>query len=173
MSGNTDSETPTTKLPTQGKPSSGWTTKPADTSIAKPTREPGWIHTIVTRWSEFVWRWLVRALVVVLGLMGFFWLFSDDTRTNDENIAALTNRTFDNIATTSMPQKGAQLPLVGRVFEGGTYNVAAPNSAVAACSFTVHFEQGVPVVTFIPRDGTEAEVRDADPTRLALQEACQ
>lgn len=163
---------PTEKFPPQGEGTTGWVENPPADRTPKRKREPGWIHAIVSRWGEFVWHWLVRALVVVLGLMGFFWLFSDDTRTNEENQTTLTNRTFDDIATTSMPQKGAQLPLIGRLFEGGTYSVAAPRTPVAACSFTVEFESGVPVVTVMPQNGAEFEVHDADPTRLARANAC-
>ena len=139
-------------------------------------REPGWIHTIVSRWSNFAWTWIVRALwiaLVVLVVLSVLWSLGTDEGADEANVEVLDQRTFTQVTQQAAPQKGAQLPLIGGLFDGGTYSVAD----FGRCSFIVEFDGGVPVVTFtLPAAGGEVEVRDADPTRLhsvpSIRELC-
>lgn len=140
-----------------------------DQDAAQPTkrvRESDWLHAHVTRWSELVWKWIVRILgvaVVVLLALSVLWTLDADEGTDAANTRVLEQRAFTSITQQSAPQKGAQLPVIGSVFDEGTYSV----TDYGRCSFIVNFDDGAPTIIFTPpNNGGKIEVRDADPTRI-------
>lgn len=138
----------------------------------KQRRESGWIHKVVTRWSDFVWTWLVRVLTVlfiVAVVWAVVWMLSTDRGVNQANTRALEARAFGGVTQIDAPQRGASLPLVGGLFAEGSYNAAA-----GRCSFVVTFDGGVPVVNYATSDNSGTiTVRDADPTRLRQEPTIQ